>query len=202
MLTSMRAACSLACLCSDSSLLTVGGYVSTYRAALALYSAPGRAATLGPMPVVVQPKAPQTRRSSTSRRLSAGSGGTPIAAAADSAPPPAAAVAGPSATAILKPTPCPLALSSSPDAPCGTHFTSADAGFLLRWLNGCLLRQPLAVFPGDLIAAHGRPLLEAVEGLSGRVLPNKVSGRVPASKKERAVVLFAQVCFSGCSRGG
>ena len=187
----------------------MAGYVSANRGQLALYSAPGRPVTLGPLPSATPlPKQAATRRSSTGRRISnsgavatppapaaAAKGGAAVAPAAGGAAVDAtAAAAGAAAAAAspLRPPGGPTAVASAPDAPCGTHFSAADTGFLLRWLNGAVLRQPIAAFPGDLVAAHGRPLLEAIESLSGRSLPGRVTGRVPTSKKERAVVLFAQ----------
>jgi hypothetical protein len=96
-----------------------------------------------------------------------------------------------------------------------------QASVLLRWLNAALFRSPVAAFPEDLAANHGKALLEALDGLlaagagggggsfsgSGAALglrqlhgagagggsfPGRFRGRLPASKRERAAVMYAQ----------
>jgi hypothetical protein len=191
--------------CSDSGLLSVAGYVATHKAALALHCTPGKAVSLGLLPGPPKPPSVGARRGST---RSVATTGTVAGAAAAATAAAAAGGGGDAALApVVAPAPAPAppvvatlpaAVAAAPDVPCGTHFTPADAAFLMRWLNGCVLRQPISAFPQDLCASHGRPIIEALEGLSGRVLAGRVTGRVPTSKKERSIVLLTQVrCCCG-----
>jgi hypothetical protein len=177
--------------CSDSGLLTIAGYVASHKAQLALHCAPAKGVTLGLIPS--QPKPPVAARRSSLRSVATASAGGVAAATAVAGSDAGGATPVASASATLTAATLPPSTASAPDTPCGTHYTAADANFLLRWLNGCILRQPIAAFPQDIVAGHGRPLLEAFEGLSGRTLPGRLTGRVPSSKKERSIVLFSQV---------
>lgn len=68
----------------------------------------------------------------------------------------------------------------------------AAISILLRCLNSLILRAPIASFPDDIVAAHGKPIFDAIESLSGQALPGRLKSRVPPNKKERATVLFGQ----------
>ncbi|CAJ1445026.1 unnamed protein product [Effrenium voratum] len=50
-------------------------------------------------------------------------------------------------------------------------MTQAD--FLVRWLNGNVLKNQLDHFPQDLVNSNGRHLYEMIEFLSGKSVPNK-----------------------------
>jgi hypothetical protein len=48
--------------------------------------------------------------------------------------------------------------------------------FMVRWMNGNVLKNPLENFPQDLISFNGRHLYEMIEFLSGRQAPQKGGG--------------------------
>jgi hypothetical protein len=48
------------------------------------------------------------------------------------------------------------------------QVTAKSRTFLLKFVNAALLRAPLREFPGELVTLKGRPLIEAIETLSGK----------------------------------
>lgn len=58
---------------------------------------------------------------------------------------------------------------------------AAVAPLLVLWLNYHALNsqkgmdQPMRIIPDDIVATHGRPAIDAIEALSGRKVPNRVS---------------------------
>jgi len=53
----------------------------------------------------------------------------------------------------------------------GQELSQTD--FLVRWMNGNVLKNPLEHFPMDLISSGGRHLYEMIEFLSGKQVPQK-----------------------------
>ncbi|CAE7358857.1 CFAP47 [Symbiodinium natans] len=51
----------------------------------------------------------------------------------------------------------------------------SQADFLVRWLNGNILKNQLDHFPQDLVNSNGRHLYELIEFLSGKMVPNKAA---------------------------
>lgn len=56
----------------------------------------------------------------------------------------------------------------------GQDMTQID--FLVRWMNGTVLKNPIDHFPQDLIAQSGRPLSDMIEFLSGKPVSLKGQG--------------------------
>mmetsp|Transcript_20679 Transcript_20679/g.39293 ORF Transcript_20679/g.39293 Transcript_20679/m.39293 type:complete len:2902 (+) Transcript_20679:155-8860(+) len=74
----------------------------------------------------------------------------------------------------------------------GQDMSQVD--FLVRWMNGNVLKNQLENFPQDLIASGGRYLYEMIEFLSGRQVPQKAGGGARMDN--------TQGSFRGGGRGG
>jgi hypothetical protein len=65
--------------------------------------------------------------------------------------------------------------------------TAKSRTFLLKFVNAALLRTPLREFPGELVTLKGRPLIEAIETLSGKPVVYTKEKANPNAKKGEAL---------------
>ena len=78
-----------------------------------------------------------------------------------------------------------------------TDVAVADAEGLVRWLNASgVLAAPITDWPGDVVRAHGKPIFDFIELVSGRLIPGRLRGldaaRLPTSRRQRSQALFRQ----------
>ena len=65
--------------------------------------------------------------------------------------------------------------------------------FIISFLNSVMLKSPIQNFPRDVIQQHGRPLWDALETFSGKVMYDRISGKVAAGGAERVNALKKQI---------
>eukprot|EP00941_MAST-03F_sp_MAST-3F-sp1_P000816 g816.t1 len=59
--------------------------------------------------------------------------------------------------------------------------------FLLRWLNLNILKQPISEFPGTIVQENGLPIIEMIESLCSKQVPNKVKSGMTTERKRDAL---------------
>lgn len=180
---------------TDNSVLTVQDFLHEHRARLDWLDSPGK-------PVMLQlketsdssfTKANQKRKMSLAKRRASKDASAPAGAAA------AAAAANAQADGGQAPPP-PI----RPEWPAGAALAraiaeaEAEAEVLQPWIKSFLLDLPTQrPFPGGLIAARGRPLLDVLEAVSGKPVsqhvPREVQSLIARPPKSR-VALARALC--------
>eukprot|EP00736_Rhodelphis_marinus_P012698 Rmarinus@m.1878 len=62
---------------------------------------------------------------------------------------------------------------------------------IVRWLNAVLLKSTITAFPGDFVTSKGKALIDLVEFLSGKKVPNKLT-KLSTNPKEYVRQLVSQ----------
>ena len=62
---------------------------------------------------------------------------------------------------------------------------------LLEWANVTIFRTPVSSFPGDLLDARGKQIIEVIEASTGKTVPGQIK-KVPATRKEEGEMLLTQ----------